>query len=45
MVWAWIVGVVALLWFRDLTVGIVIALALVINLLAGAIAGTLLRPC
>ncbi|MDY6891229.1 MAG: magnesium transporter [Pseudomonadota bacterium] len=42
VVWALIVGVVALLWFRDLTVGIVIALALVINLLAGAIAGTLL---
>ncbi|MBV1787305.1 magnesium transporter [Marinobacterium sp. D7] len=40
--WALIVAAVAVVWFNDLTVGIVIALAIVINLLAGAMAGTLL---
>ncbi|GGB83666.1 magnesium transporter MgtE [Marinobacterium zhoushanense] len=40
--WALIVAAVAVIWFSDLTVGIVIALAIVINLLAGAMAGTLL---
>ncbi|PSL14588.1 magnesium transporter [Marinobacterium halophilum] len=42
LLWALVVAVVAVLWFQDLTVGIVIALAIVINLLAGAMAGTLL---
>ncbi|KEA63268.1 Magnesium transporter [Marinobacterium lacunae] len=40
--WALVVALVAVLWFNDITVGIVIALAIVINLLAGAMAGTLL---
>ena len=31
-----------MLWFQDTTIGIVIALAIVINLLAGAMAGSLL---
>jgi magnesium transporter len=42
MLWALVVAVVAVLWFQDMTVGIVIAMALVINLIAGAMAGTLL---
>jgi len=42
VLWALIVAVVAVLWFQDLTVGMVIAMALVINLVAGATAGTLL---
>jgi len=42
MLWAVVVALVAILWFHDITVGVVIALALVINLVAGAIAGTLL---
>jgi magnesium transporter len=40
--WALVVAVVAVLWFQDMTVGVVIALAIVINLVAGAMAGTLL---
>ncbi|TCK07302.1 magnesium transporter [Marinobacterium mangrovicola] len=40
--WALIVAVVAVIWFGDTTVGVVIALAIIINLLAGAMAGTLL---
>ncbi|SEG53971.1 magnesium transporter [Marinobacterium lutimaris] len=40
--WALVVAAVAVVWFGDTTVGIVIALAIVINLLAGAMAGTLL---
>lgn len=42
LLWALVVALVAVLWFQDMTVGIVIALAIVINLLAGAMAGTLL---
>ncbi|MBV0933063.1 magnesium transporter [Marinobacterium weihaiense] len=42
LLWALVVAVVAVLWFQDMTVGVVIALAIVINLLAGAMAGTLL---
>ncbi|WP_432697950.1 magnesium transporter [Marinobacterium sp. YM272] len=40
--WALVVAGVAMVWFGDTTVGLVIALAIVINLLAGAMAGTLL---
>ncbi|MBA4503127.1 magnesium transporter [Marinobacterium marinum] len=42
LLWALVVALVAVLWFQDITVGIVIALAIVINLVAGAMAGTLL---
>ncbi|GAA0689502.1 magnesium transporter [Marinobacterium maritimum] len=42
LLWALVVALVAVLWFQDMTVGIVIALAIVINLVAGAMAGTLL---
>ena len=42
LLWALIVAIVAIAWFQDVTVGVIIALAIVINLLAGAMAGTLL---
>ncbi|WP_415901778.1 magnesium transporter [Neptuniibacter sp. QD29_5] len=45
ILWALVIAVVATLWFQDMNIGIVIALAIVINLIAGAIAGTLLPIC
>ncbi len=42
LLWALVVALVAVLWFQDMTVGVVIGLAIVINLIAGAMAGTLL---
>jgi magnesium transporter len=42
VLWALVVAAVAVIWFGDTTVGLVIALAIIINLLAGAMAGTLL---
>ncbi len=42
LLWALVVALVAVLWFQDTTVGVVIGLAIVINLVAGAMAGTLL---
>ncbi|WP_415892238.1 magnesium transporter [Neptuniibacter sp. PT8_73] len=45
ILWALVIAVVATLWFQDINIGIVIALAIVINLIAGAIAGTLLPIC
>ena len=42
IIWAAVVAAVSMLWFQDTTIGIVIALAIVINLLAGAMAGSLL---
>ena len=42
VLWALVVAVVAVFWFQDINIGIIIALAIVINLLAGAAAGTLL---
>ena len=42
ILWAIVVAIVAVLWFGDTTIGIVIALAIVINLVAGAMAGSLL---
>jgi len=45
VLWALVIAVVATLWFQDMNIGIVIALAIVINLIAGAIAGTLLPIC
>jgi magnesium transporter len=41
LLWAVVVGVVAVLWFADTRLGLVFGLALIINLLTGAIAGTL----
>jgi len=42
VLWATVVGIIAYLWFGDPTIGMVIAIALVINLLTAAAAGTLL---
>jgi len=42
ILWASTVGVIAYLWFDDPTIGFVIGIALVINLLTAAAAGTLL---
>lgn len=42
VLWATVVAVIAVLWFQDITIGIVIAIAIVINLIAGAMAGSLL---
>jgi magnesium transporter len=42
ILWAAVIAVIATAWFQDISIGIIIALAIVINLVAGAIAGTLL---
>ncbi len=42
LLWALVVAVVAVIWFQDITIGVIIACAIVINLIAGAMAGTLL---
>ncbi|MCO4756539.1 MAG: magnesium transporter [Oceanospirillaceae bacterium] len=42
LLWALVVAAVAVVWFQDTTIGIIIALSIVINLIAGAMAGTLL---
>lgn len=42
LLWAGVIAVVATLWFQDINLGIIIAIAIVINLVAGAVAGTLL---
>lgn len=42
LVWALVVASAAIFWFKDLTIGLVIAAALVINLVAAAIVGTTL---
>ncbi|GAA4824420.1 magnesium transporter MgtE [Marinicella pacifica] len=40
-VWAIILSIVIVAWYKDVEMGIVIALALVVNLIAGALAGVL----
>ena len=42
LIWASVVGLVAANWFKDAGLGAVIAIALITNLLAGALAGTLI---
>ncbi|PIE23988.1 MAG: magnesium transporter [Neptuniibacter caesariensis] len=42
ILWAAVIAIVATIWFQDYNIGIIIALAIVINLIAGAMAGTLL---
>lgn len=42
ILWAVVVSSVAIYWFQDTTIGMVIGMAIVINLVAGAFAGTLL---
>lgn len=40
--WAMVVAAVAVYWFQDTTIGLIIGLAIIINLIAGALSGTLL---
>ena len=42
LLWAAVIAVVATVWFQDINLGIIIALAIIINLVVGAISGTLL---
>jgi magnesium transporter len=42
MLWAFIVAVVAIMWFHNLGLGVVIALAMVVNLVCAALAGVLI---
>ncbi|MFC6669495.1 magnesium transporter [Marinobacterium aestuariivivens] len=42
LLWAAVVAGVAIVWFQDVQIGAIIAAAIVINLIAGALAGTLL---
>ena len=42
MLWALVMGAILSLWFGDWTISIVIAMAMAINLMAAAVAGTLL---
>lgn len=39
MIWAIVVAIVAFIWFRDIYIGIIIGLAIIINLIMGAISG------
>jgi magnesium transporter len=42
LLWALVVAGVSIFWFEDTTIGLVIGLAIIINLIAGALSGTLL---
>jgi len=42
ILWALVVAGAAIVWFNDLTIGVIIALALLINLIVAAVAGTML---
>lgn len=42
LLWSLVIAAVAVVWFDDINIGIIIALAIIINLIAGAVAGTLL---
>ncbi|MBN0988789.1 magnesium transporter [Amphritea pacifica] len=42
ILWALVVAAIAIIWFQDLTIGIIIACAIIINLFAAALAGTML---
>lgn len=42
LLWATVVSIIAIIWFQDLIIGIVIAAAMVINLVVAAITGTVL---
>jgi magnesium transporter len=42
ILWALVIAVISTLWFQDITLGIIIACAIIINLFAAALAGTLL---
>ena len=42
LIWSFVVGVIAYIWFGDARVGIVIALALIVNMSVAALAGVLI---
>ncbi|MDM8559244.1 magnesium transporter [Candidatus Parabeggiatoa sp. HSG14] len=42
MIWAIIVAIVAILWFRNIKLGIIIGIAIIINLSCGALSGVLI---
>jgi magnesium transporter len=42
LLWASVVAIAATLWFDDITIGIIIAAAMIINLITAAMAGTML---
>ena len=42
ILWALVMGALVSLWFNDWTIALIISLAMVINLMAAALAGTLL---
>jgi magnesium transporter len=42
VLWAIVVAVIAIIWFGDLTIGIIIGAAIIINLIVAAIVGTVL---
>ena len=42
ILWALVVAAIAVVWFEDITIGAIIACAIVINLFAAALVGTLL---
>ncbi|WP_261844108.1 magnesium transporter [Aliamphritea ceti] len=42
ILWAVVVAIIAVLWFQDTTIGLIIGCAIVINLIAAALAGTML---
>ena len=42
VVWACVVALVAILWFKDVPLGVIIGLAMIINLLVAAVAGALI---
>ncbi len=42
LVWALVVAILSILWFDNFTIGIIIAFALIVNLVAGAFAGAII---
>ena len=42
MLWALVVAAVAMLWFQDFMIGVIIAVAMVVNLIAAALAGAVI---
>ncbi|MDH2431670.1 magnesium transporter [Pokkaliibacter sp. MBI-7] len=40
--WAIVIACLAMLWFKDITIGLIIASAIIINLIAAALSGTML---
>ncbi|PPC74767.1 magnesium transporter [Pokkaliibacter plantistimulans] len=42
VLWAIVIACLAMLWFKDITIGLIIASAIIINLIAAALSGTML---